>query len=343
MLWLKRAMKALLVVIVALVAWVFIVYAWFPSDRDGVEVHQALMRIHACSFQYVVGPGRHGSNPPIRNEFPRNLTQLGPEGTKCLDKYVATGTTKGWTIEYTPTVDSTGRPMGWVLRTEPVGLFRKSKLRHYSAVYPGDANLGRKANFDAIVHVRSDGTPAQKTDPVYGSPLPNLAKFFACVTKREPDEGDVFPARLDERASCLPKDAFRIRPDTDSLGYSSAETWGPGFAYTITYMPQKEHDCNEQAMGESGVCVHAILDATIDARPTTYGETGVRSYVVFQRGMVNVDATNPEIIYIREDVPDCELWVGTRCGPLQRLPDGSIPFRYLTDPVDTTAKRDQSR
>jgi hypothetical protein len=280
--------------------------------------YRALLAIHRCTRDYVWGTDRR-TEPSMRRvhlEYPRDLTQLGPDGTHCLDREVSRGVANGWRIEYHALLDTAGRSTGYELRATSPLRSPLSPLQFYSVVHPLEGTPSEPIDRNAIVHVRGDGQPATESDSVHGSPLPNVRRLLACMrTPHDPTHSWVL--ELEHVNGCVPASAFEIRPDTDFAGRSTARTWGPGFDYTIIYSPVwVPSACDDP--GEE--CGRGIADIVLDVRPTTYGATGLRSYYISDGDVVSADWENPAVVATGRALPICEIWNGTRCSAPTRWP-----------------------
>lgn len=288
-----------------------------PAGGEPPAYH-ALLAIHRCARDYVWGtdaPLEAGMRR-VHTEYPHDLTQLGPTGTRCLDAELSRGDVGGWRIAYNALVDASGRANGYELRASSEVSAPSSPLQLYSVVHPPEGTPTERVDRNAIVHVRTDGLPATESDSVYGSPLPNVGLLLDCMrTPQDPKHSWVL--ELEQAKGCVPATAFAITPDTDFAGRSTARTWGPGFEYTITYSPVwVPGACDDP--GEE--CGRGVADIQLDVRPTSYGLTGIRSYYITDGGVVSGDWENPAAVSTGRSIPQCEISHGTRCAAPRRWP-----------------------
>src|SRR6185437_11316388 len=121
--------------------------------------YRALLAVHRCARDYVWGTDAR-VQPPMRRAhaaYPRDLAELGPHGTRCLDDELSRGAVAGWHIDYHPLLDASGHATGYEVRADESLSSRHAKLRFYSVVHPPEGSPIDPADRNAIVHVRTDG------------------------------------------------------------------------------------------------------------------------------------------------------------------------------------------
>ncbi len=71
----------------------------------GMDSYHTMLRIQVCAAMYA--------DSVTKGEYPATLAAMGPEGSKCLDSAVVTGSISGYPFQFHPITDSSGRNVGW--------------------------------------------------------------------------------------------------------------------------------------------------------------------------------------------------------------------------------------
>jgi hypothetical protein len=221
-------------------------------DMDREVIYKAFNRVHACNQTY--------SKENSEKSFVASLKQLGPKGTKCLSQNEVDGMVGNRKLLYEPGPRHDGRIATYRLTTQMSFFVDKFRLETDQS----GVTIYRWANGDI-------------DEPTFGSSVDvhNLSRFWLCVITISRREGN-FPSPFRAAASFDFCHNWMPRPEQTNLFHYANENTLVGVDYEFTYTPLP------------GKIPGQISDFRIDARPRTYGASGVRSYVVFKDRLFTV-------------------------------------------------------
>jgi hypothetical protein len=251
--------------------------------QDPVTARRALMAIQKC-LEIHAGSDTAG--------YPRSLAPLGSRGDGCLSDTVATGKPNGWTVVYAPGTQDGARAIHSyrVLIAPPPD-------------FPGGTDAVAGDESGAIYSGRiaanaSAPVPALLTD----SPAQRMRALATCLPQlRAEFKADGFPEVIGPKA---PYPAWGCLASYGGPGWRKSrlrEHFGDVSAYDILYLPG--------AKDSAGL----ITGFTIEARPVSYGTTGLRSFLLDEDGVIHSTPRDRRATPSDPAIRDCELRPGVNC------------------------------
>ena len=289
------------------------------GHRSWRAVQGAVHRVQACAAQYA--------NDHPDGDYPLTLAAMGPGGQNCLDARAASGRGKGGVkINYVATYDELSRVPTFVVTAEGRAYGKREMLSGDTAglaMHGGSARGGSFAMFSKMRNCLALYRALYPERPFPGS-IVQLAK----VMKRRGRRDQHVPAPL--YGGCYLGDD--PTPEEERVD----ELLNTNDGHRLSYRANGPHDY------------------VLEARPITYGETAVRSYMMRYGGDVHVTVLDRPATDEDPVARPCEYDWGENCfffpGPPpviafvhDTVVDRQFPYTLAArDPRDSTSLPDPS-
>ena len=263
------------------------IVTWFTSGLAIAALVPAMIRVEdvrhhnmtpSAVYRVVACAESYADNHG--GEYPESL-QIMSQIPNCLYPFDETGHSDQGQIRFTPVRSGSGRVIGYSILFGPRTFFGKLKTAEY-------------VDQTGIVHKPKDHPFATQSDPVRENDSTSLAVWSQCLLKYgQTHPGIPYPSTLADmlkpgwpchRPVGFEKDDLIVRND-----------------YTIQYKSPSQATPSNTA------------SFSVQARPNSYRETGVRSYYVDESGIIRATVKNRPANKNDAPIPSCEWNVGTSC------------------------------